>query len=90
MINAQSQNKTADNSISIKKYPKLSENELNCLNLTFQGKTSLEIAYDLNISVFTVNTYKKRIMTKFECRTMSSAIYKAIEVGYLKDFIKLS
>lgn len=88
MINTQHQNKSTENDNSTKKHPRLSGNELNCLCLTFKGKTSLEIAYDLNISVFTVNTYKKRIMTKFCCRTMSSAIYKAMELGYLKDLCK--
>lgn len=73
------------NFVLANKIPKLSNKEMLCLYLTYQGKSSRQIANILNISIFTVNTYKRRIMTKFQCKTMSVAIFKCVECGYLKS-----
>jgi two-component system response regulator NreC len=69
---------------SIKKVQRLSEQELHCLSLTSQGKTTKEIARMLDISIFTVNTYKRRIMVKLGCKTISQAVYRSIEKGLVK------
>lgn len=84
MINNQYKNNIINNCNLNKKVQRLSEKELHCLHLTFEGKTSQEIAIILNISIYTVHTYKRRIMTKFQCKTMLHAIYKGIEHGLLK------
>ncbi len=84
MINNQYQNNLINKCDSNNKVQRLSEKELRCLYLTFEGKKSQEIAIILNISIYTVHTYKRRIMTKFQCKTMSHAIYKGIEHGLLK------
>jgi DNA-binding CsgD family transcriptional regulator len=87
MLNKNYITKSKASQLAINIGPRLSVNELRCLCLSFQGNTSQQIANILNISVFTVNSYKRRIMSKFECRTMSNAIYKAIELGLLKNMI---
>ena len=44
----------------------LSKREADVLNLMLAGKTQKEISFDLNLSVKTVSTYKRRLMQKLK------------------------
>lgn len=52
----------------------LSSRELTIFKYLYQGYRNYQIANILNISEKTVSTYKRRLMEKLNCSTMSSLI----------------
>lgn len=57
--------------------PKLSKREKQCLYYASQGKTIEETALLLGLHEATVETYRKQVVVKLDCRNM----YQAISVG---------
>jgi len=60
----------------------LSLRQEECLFYLLRGKSAKEIATLLNISCRTVETYLVHIKDKFQCRTCSELIVKAMQLGY--------
>lgn len=60
---------------------KLSSREKQVLNMVCSGKTIKEIAYELELSVHTVQTYYKNIMKKFNVNRTADLIVFAIHNG---------
>ena len=60
------------------KHFNLKQRELEVLYLMVKGKTNLEIAEDLNITIHTVKVYVASILQKFEVRDRVQAVIKAI------------
>ena len=61
----------------------LSSREKEILKLIIDGKTSEEIALLLHISKHTVNSHRKNILRKSNCKTNSELIVKAMTDGLL-------
>jgi DNA-binding CsgD family transcriptional regulator len=59
----------------------LSEREREVLQLTAEGRTSLEIAALLMLSPKTVETYRSRIMTKLNLDSLPALVKFAIQHG---------
>jgi DNA-binding NarL/FixJ family response regulator len=59
----------------------LSDREREVLQLTTEGRTSLEIAALLNLSPKTVETYRSRIMTKLDLDSLPALVKFAIQHG---------
>lgn len=59
--------------------PKLTKRETEILKLIAQGKTSAQIAEELFLSHLTIETHRKRMMSKFKTKNMMSLIRIAIE-----------
>lgn len=57
----------------------LTRREKEILGLIADGKTNGEIAAQLFISVNTVDTHRKNLLAKFECRNIASLIHKATQ-----------
>lgn len=47
----------------------LSEREMEIANLIFQGKTTIDIAQEINRSIHTVNSHRKNILKKLKIKT---------------------
>jgi len=62
---------------------RLSEREREVFQQVVEGKTSLEIATRLHLSVKTVDTYRSRIMQKLEVNDLASLIKFAIQNGVI-------
>ncbi|GAB2763856.1 LuxR C-terminal-related transcriptional regulator [Salinimicrobium soli] len=62
---------------------KLSERELDIIKHTAQGKRAEEIADHFFISVHTVNTHKRNIMKKYNCKNMSQLIADFLRKGLI-------
>lgn len=62
---------------------KLSQREMQCLNLFSQGMMTKEIAKFLNLSPETVTTYNKSIRNKLSCSNITEAVTKAFRFGIL-------
>jgi len=60
---------------------RLSDREREVLQLTTEGRTSLEIATLLNLSPKTVETYRSRIMTKLDLDNLPALVKFAIQHG---------
>ena len=60
---------------------KLSSREKQVLNMVCSGKTIKEVAYELELSVHTVQTYYKNIMKKFNVNRTADLIVFAIHNG---------
>jgi DNA-binding CsgD family transcriptional regulator len=56
----------------------LSERERTCLFWIAHGKTIEEIALLMQIKTCTVQTYRHRILSKLQCRTVAQAVFLAI------------
>ncbi len=63
--------------------PGLSEREREVLVLIVQGKTSKIIASELFISKTTVDTHRKNILSKTECKSTPELIKKALESNWI-------
>lgn len=63
--------------------PILTNQEVNCLYLAIQGKRTVEIAKELNISDSTVKTYKARVREKLNCKTSEQTVYECIRLNYV-------
>ena len=57
--------------------------EREILQLLAEGKTSKDIAADLNISIYTVDAHRSRIMKKLELRSIGELVRFAIERGLI-------
>jgi DNA-binding NarL/FixJ family response regulator len=73
-----------DESINRPKHDKLSDREFEILQRMADGKSSKEIAGEFKITVNTVNSYRKRIMTKLHAKSSADVIkyvykYKLLE-----------
>lgn len=56
----------------------LSDRELEVLRMIAQGKTTSQIAEELNLSVTTVSTYRIRILEKMNMRTTAELMHYAL------------
>ena len=59
----------------------ITNRERQILTLLAEGKTSKDIASELNISVYTVDAHRSRIMKKLQLRTIGDVIRFAIQRG---------
>lgn len=59
--------------------PKLTKRETEILKLIASGKTSVQIAEELFLSPLTIETHRKRMMSKFKTKNMMSLIKIATE-----------
>lgn len=57
--------------------------ESEVLKLIAKGSTTKEIATELNISVNTIETYRKALFTKFKAKNSTGLINKAMELGFV-------
>lgn len=62
---------------------KLSAREVHCLILAAQGKTTPEIAELLKIKEPTVNTHRREILRKLNCKTMAHAVFQSMRYNIL-------
>ncbi len=62
----------------------LSERELDCLNWTAAGKTSIEIAGIVGLSEHTVNHYLNRATKKLATVNRTQAVAKALRTGLIR------
>lgn len=62
----------------------LSEREMEIVKLIAVGKSSIQIAGDLNISVHTVNSHRKNILKKLGLKSPTELIIYASEMGWVK------
>ncbi|MGO4437653.1 helix-turn-helix transcriptional regulator [Rhizobium sp. RAF56] len=62
----------------------ISERELDCLNWTAAGKTSLEIAEILGLSEHTINHYLNRAAKKLDTVNRTQAVAKALRMGLIR------
>jgi DNA-binding CsgD family transcriptional regulator len=62
----------------------LTERELDCLNWTAAGKTSVEIAEILTLSEHTINHYLNRATKKLDAVNRTQAVAKALRLGLIK------
>ncbi|SEJ10200.1 DNA-binding response regulator, NarL/FixJ family, contains REC and HTH domains [Cyclobacterium xiamenense] len=60
---------------------KLSKRELEILKWIARGKSNKEIADQLYLSVFTVETHRKHLHRKLEVSSMAELVKKALEMG---------
>ena len=65
----------------------LSPRELQVVRLVAQGKTSKEVAVDLNLREQTIRSYRKTLMKKLEINNTSSLTRLAYAAGLI-DFEK--
>jgi two-component system invasion response regulator UvrY len=73
-----------DESISKPKHEKLSDREFDILKRMSDGKSSKEIAAEFNITVNTVNSYRKRIMYKLHLKSNADIIKYAFKNRLIK------
>lgn len=62
----------------------LTDREIDCLNWTAAGKTSVEIAEILTLSEHTVNHYLNRATKKLDTVNRTQAVAKALRIGLIK------
>ncbi|MBA4799312.1 helix-turn-helix transcriptional regulator [Rhizobium rosettiformans] len=62
----------------------LTDRELDCLNWTAAGKTSVEIAEILTLSEHTINHYLNRATKKLDAVNRTQAVAKALRLGLIK------
>lgn len=63
---------------SLKFYKKLSERETQCLLLAAHGKSTFEIAALLKIKTPTVDTHRREILKKLNCKSMTQAVFQTM------------
>lgn len=73
-----------DESINRPKHDKLSDREFEVLQRMADGKSSKEIAGEFKITANTVNSYRKRIMTKLHAKSNADVIKYAYKNKLLK------
>ena len=73
-----------DESINRPKHDKLSDREFEILQRMADGKSSKEIAGEFKITSNTVNSYRKRIMTKLHAKSTTDVIKYAYKNKLLK------
>ncbi len=62
----------------------LTDREIDCLNWTAAGKTSVEIAEILSLSEHTINHYLNRATKKLDTVNRTQAVAKALRLGLIK------
>jgi len=62
----------------------LTKREIEIMCKVAEGKTTAEIAKELNIAIVTVNTHRKNILTKLELKNAAQLTYYAIQNGYVE------
>jgi DNA-binding CsgD family transcriptional regulator len=65
------------------KVPRLSRSEIEVLELSSDGRSTKQLAYDLHVSPQTVNTLMDRARSKLDAATKTEAVAKAIRLGLL-------
>lgn len=60
----------------------LSPRELDVLKLITSGMTNKQIAIKLNLSVLTIETYRKTLMRKVGCKILIELLAFALQHGY--------
>jgi two-component system, NarL family, nitrate/nitrite response regulator NarL len=65
--------------------PTLTRREKEILKLVAEGKTSNEMAEKLFLSVYTVDTHRKNLLTKFKVNNTATLISKAAAAGLLGE-----
>ncbi len=71
---------------SLKFHKKLSERETHCLILAAHGQTTSEIAALLKIRTPTVNTHRREILKKLNCKTMTQAVFQTMRYNIFSSF----
>mgnify|MGYP001029467326 CR=1 FL=1 len=71
------------NEVIEKDIPKLTERQLEILKLLVEGKKSTEIAHELNISAYTVDTHRKNIIKKMKAKNVVDLVQQAINYGFI-------
>ncbi len=61
----------------------LTRREKEILGLIAEGKTNTEIATELFISVNTVDTHRKNLLAKFDCKNIAMLVKRAMELELL-------
>ena len=72
-----------DESAFIKSYDLFTKREREILKYIVEGKSSKTIATDLNISLNTVNTHRKNIINKANCKSPIDLVTKVINEGWI-------
>lgn len=72
-----------DESTFIKSYDLFTKREREILKYIVEGKNSKTIAKELNISLHTVNTHRKNLLIKANCKTPIDLVTKAIKEGLI-------
>ena len=62
--------------------PALSQREVEVLDLVAQGLTNQEIAENLFLSIPTVETHRRNIFHKLDCRNIAGLVKYAMERGW--------
>ena len=62
---------------------KLTDREAECLYLAATGKTSAQTGKMLNIQAVTVEQHRKELKKKLFSKSMSEAVFKGIQLGYV-------
>ncbi len=73
--------KIAVNKIPPDALPKISHREKQIVDLLVRGRSSCEIAADLNISIETVKTHRKHIFAKYNVNSATQLISKILQYG---------
>lgn len=73
--------KIAVNKIPPDGLPRVSHREKQIVDLLVRGRSSCEIAADLNISVETVKTHRKHIFSKFGVNSATQLVSKILQYG---------
>ena len=63
--------------------PTITNKEKQVLALIADGLTTKEIGVELNISFYTVETHRKKLLHKFEVKNSAQLIVKAITTGVM-------
>lgn len=63
---------------------RLTHREISCLLLAAKGWTAEETAELLNVKSTTITTFRNNIMRKLGCKTMTHAVYKGMQRGYIQ------
>jgi DNA-binding NarL/FixJ family response regulator len=61
----------------------LTEREVQVLRLIAEGKTSKEVASDLNLAVETIRTYRKSLMNKLKVHKLAGLVQFAVTAGVI-------
>lgn len=68
-----------------KRIDELSERELQIINLIVDGKLNKEIAYELSISISTVEAHRAHIMQKMQAKNLAQLIKIYLEAQFNKE-----
>jgi DNA-binding CsgD family transcriptional regulator len=76
--------KTAETASAVRE-PHITEREMQVLRHLAAGKTTKEIARDLNIAFKTALTHRSHLLQKFDANNVALLVSKAITQGYLEQ-----